>query len=525
MEKSKDSKLEEPIDKNITLESLLDAPPSNCASMENVLKRKILDEGSYVIHPVPLHKRSRGQLSRAKEACLELIAILLQQDVNGFFHFVLKRPNNDNKLTKMCLRTLERYIHTNKVKNLAHLREYVEEFFSSFQNDTEQTYSNPPARPLEGWSAVCSEANRLLLIAKRWYDSIGMESSLMHEPLYQSVDDTQEVTALGLLNPDNKGLVSATERVRTIGEEVGPLHFGTYLSPNGGYREDRRNRVIPYTYLNYGPYSTFGPSFDSGASNCSPEANQLLLSTTWLPGRMLYSLESIEGDSLKEREDESDDCPWSRLRCVPEAEQDEELQAALSECVAEWKESNEASKILDEVIPTVVFGDHPDGDFNLYLANAITRNLPVEKNKENDDNTAGAVVKTVDESSADQEVPKVNDEKTTELNSAEEVKNVELLVKSSKLLRDLYNSQQRRLGDFSPASLAEERTLRPSQREMRTATELASTLVDLIGKVTKGPGDILLSRAPVRRALGLDSSALILPPSPETEMTVDGTVQ
>lgn len=287
--------------------------------------------------------------------------------------------------------------------------------------------------------------------------------------------------------------------------------------------------MIPYTYLNYGPYSTFGPSFDSGASNCSPEANQLLLSTTWLPGRMLYSLELVEGDSLKKREDESDDCPWSRLRCVSEAEQDEELQAALSECVTEWKESKEASKVLNEVVPTVVFGDHSDGDFNLYLANAITRNLPVEKDDESEDSTAGASGRTGEESSKDliseQEVFKVNDDETAELNSAEEVKNVELLVKSSKLLRDLYNTQQRRLGDFSPASLAEERTLRPSEREMRTATELASTLVDLIGKVTKGPGDILLSRAPVRRALGLDLNALILPPSPETETIVDVPVQ
>ncbi|VUZ39119.1 unnamed protein product [Hymenolepis diminuta] len=517
----KDTRLGEPIDKNITLESLLDAPPSKSTTSENALKRKIPDESSYVIHPIPLHKRSRGQLSRAKDACLELIAVLLQQDVNGFFHFVLKSPNNNNKLTKMCLRTLERYIHTNKVKNLAHLREYVEEFFSSFQDDTEHCDSNSTTGSLEGWSAVCSEAYRLSLIAKGWFDSIGAESELMQEPVYQPVEDTQEVTALGLLNPDNKGLVSATERVRTIGEEVGPLHFGTYLSPNGGYREDRRNRVIPYTYLNYGPYSTFGPSFDSGASNCSPEANQLLLSTTWLPGRMLYSLERVEGNSSKDGEDELDDCPWSRLRCVPEADQDEELQEALSECAAEWKQSKEASKILDEIVPTVVFGDHLDGDFGLYLANAITRNLPTEKDDEIDNNIAE---ETTQELVSKQEVLKVDDDKVAESNNEEE-ENVELFVKSSQLLRDLYNAQQRRLGDFSPASLAEERTLRPSGREMRIATELAKTLIDLVGKITKGPGDILLSRAPVRRALGLDPNAPVLPSSPEAEKIVDFTTQ
>lgn len=119
---------------------------------------------------------------------------------------------------------------------------------------------------------------------------------------------------------------------------------------------------------------------------------------------------------------------------------------------------------------------------------------------------------------------KVDDDKVTESNN-EEVENVELFVKSSQLLRDLYNAQQRRLGDFSPTSLAEERTLRPSGREMRIATELAKTLVDLVGKITKGPGDILLSRAPVRRALGLDPNAPILSSSPEAEKIVDFTAQ
>lgn len=168
------------------------------------------------------------------------------------------------------------------------------------------------------------------------------------------------------------------------------MNFGTHLSPNGGYREDRRNRVIPYTYLNYGPYSTFGPSFDSGASNCSPEANQLLLSTTWLPARMLYSLEEVDVTPGKNGENELDECPWSRLRCVPEAEDDAELQTALADCIREWKESKEATKDLEEIVPAIIYGNHPDGDFGLYLANAITRNLPLETDGDNKDKTAGA---------------------------------------------------------------------------------------------------------------------------------------
>lgn len=118
----------------------------------------------------------------------------------------------------------------------------------------------------------------------------------------------------------------------------------------------------------------------------------------------------------------------------------------------------------------------------------------------------------------------MEDIKTEEnkLELSNEEKNVEMLAKSSHLLRDLYNAQHRRLGDFSEPSLADERILRPGRREVQTAIQLASTLVGLVGRMTRGPGDILISRAPVRRALGLDPDAPVLPPSP-AEKSVDLT--
>lgn len=110
---------------------------------------------------------------------------------------------------------------------------------------------------------------------------------------------------------------------------------------------------------------------------------------------------------------------------------------------------------------------------------------------------------------ASKEADEVKDEKE----AGEERVNEELLEESSRLLRDLYSAQQRRLGDFSSAALAEERSLRACGREMRTATQLASKLVSLVGRLTRGPGDILTSREPVRRALGLDPAAPVLTPS------------
>lgn len=123
---------------------------------------------------------------------------------------------------------MERFVHTNKIKNVKHLREYVEELFASYQHVT----SLPSAStPLEGGAAVAAEAARLAALARRWFESIGEDSDLMCEPLYgpAASNDANEVTALGLLNPDNRGLVSSTERVRTIGEEVRLPYFITLL--------------------------------------------------------------------------------------------------------------------------------------------------------------------------------------------------------------------------------------------------------------------------------------------------------
>lgn len=79
-----------PTTEEITLESLLDAPAATHANDSKTVKRP-----SYVLHTQPLAKQARGQpFSRAKEAALELVAILLQQDVNGFFHFVPKHVSN-----------------------------------------------------------------------------------------------------------------------------------------------------------------------------------------------------------------------------------------------------------------------------------------------------------------------------------------------------------------------------------------------------------------------------------------------
>lgn len=84
-------------------------------------------------------------------------------------------------------------------------------------------------------------------------------------------------TSMTLLNPDNDGILNEKERVINLGSLVGKLTTGSGTIT--GFKEDKRNRITPVMYLNYGPFSSYGPQYDSTFANMSKEESDLLLST------------------------------------------------------------------------------------------------------------------------------------------------------------------------------------------------------------------------------------------------------
>ncbi|XP_063439065.1 bromodomain-containing protein 7-like [Mytilus trossulus] len=84
-------------------------------------------------------------------------------------------------------------------------------------------------------------------------------------------------TSMVLLNPDNDGIVSKNERVISIGSLIGKLGQGG--GSLAGYKEDKRNRVTTGQYLNYGPFGTYAPQYDSTFANMTKEETDILLST------------------------------------------------------------------------------------------------------------------------------------------------------------------------------------------------------------------------------------------------------
>ncbi|NWI00859.1 BRD7 protein, partial [Tichodroma muraria] len=62
-----------------------------------------------------------------------------------------------------------------------------------------------------------------------------------------------------------------------LGMTAGRLQSG--VNTLQGFKEDKRNKVTPVTYLNYGPFSSYAPTYDSTFANISKEDSDLIYST------------------------------------------------------------------------------------------------------------------------------------------------------------------------------------------------------------------------------------------------------
>ncbi|VEL29725.1 unnamed protein product, partial [Protopolystoma xenopodis] len=271
-----------------------------------------------------------------------------------------------------------------------------------------------------------AEVDRLIDLTNDWFSALPVGLRIIDTRQTLSTETSrvwqpgdlacQEATAeLNLLNPDNRGRVSRHESIITIGDEVGPVRGGVSAPPWGGYREDRRNKVVPYSYLDYGPFASFGPRVDTGAAHCTRSASDLLLGTSWLPARMRYldvalslGWTDASGNGPESEMDEADseildpvrkaENKWLRERArrqqlaisAASAAGDHGLALALSNASVESELGVALARELDETIPLACETVHDD--FTLYLANALTRDLIKEQRETEAKATAEAAM-------------------------------------------------------------------------------------------------------------------------------------
>ncbi|XP_067158671.1 bromodomain-containing protein 7 [Apteryx mantelli] len=276
-------------------------------------------------------------------------------------------------------------------------------------------------------------------------------------------------TTLGLLNPVDLNAGEPGYCPVKLGMTAGRLQSG--VNTLQGFKEDKRNKVTPVMYLNYGPYSSYAPTYDSTFANISKDDSDLIYST--------YGEDSYQGSfSIHDFLMKSQDYPFV---------------------------------MADSLLDVLTKGGHSRS-----LRELETPLEEAEGPHESSDGTRDVKIMEIDMASR---LDSANNDRLTALKAVtnfcmpiEEFESEEAeifqrkLDETTKLLRELQDAQNERLSTKPPPNMI--CLLGPSYREMHLAERVTNNLKELAQQVT--PGDIV-STYGIRKAMGISV------PLPDTE--------
>lgn len=87
--------------------------------------------------------------------------------------------------------------------------------------------------------------------------------------------DKDGTTTLAVVNPVDSEVPEYLPVC--LGATLGKVTTGSHTT--AGFKEDKRNKATPVSYLMYGPYGSFAPSYDSSRATITKEQSDLLYST------------------------------------------------------------------------------------------------------------------------------------------------------------------------------------------------------------------------------------------------------
>ncbi|XP_078458238.1 bromodomain-containing protein 7-like [Lampetra planeri] len=270
--------------------------------------------------------------------------------------------------------------------------------------------------------------------------------------------DEEGLTTLAIVNPADSDSHGESYPV-TLGMLVGKLQFGT--SCLQGFKEDKRNRITPVTYLNYGPFSTFAPQYDSTFSNLSKEESDVLYSTYGDQAGLQYAV-SIQ-DYIR-------DCGDYTVHMV------DNLLDILSH--------GEHGKTLKQQKEAMTDAEKSGKENGADVTNK--NGISVSKPDQNSDSA---------EASGSPELP---EESTQPVNENESQMFQRRLNETGQLLKDLQDAQTLRLSARPPPNLSN--LLGPSPAEVQLAGKVTNGLKVLTSCVA--PGD-MVSTAGLHKAMGV----------------------
>uniref|UniRef100_A0A452TJ64 Bromodomain containing 7 n=2 Tax=Ursus TaxID=9639 RepID=A0A452TJ64_URSMA len=267
-------------------------------------------------------------------------------------------------------------------------------------------------------------------------------------------------TTLGLLHPVDPIVGEPGYCPVRLGMTTGRLQSG--VNTLQGFKEDKRNKVTPVLYLNYGPYSSYAPHYDSTFANISKDDSDLIYSA--------YGEDSdLPSDfSIHEFLATCQDYPYvmadSLLDVLTKGGHSRTLQEL--ETVRRLLKKRQITEI------------EPAGRLDSSHQDRLTALKAVTN--------FGAPVEVFDSEEAEMFQRKLDE--------------------TTRLLRELQEAQNERLSTRPPPNMI--CLLGPSYREMHLAEQVTSNLKELAQQVT--PGDIV-STYGVRKAMGISV------PSPTVE--------
>ncbi|XP_041641366.1 bromodomain-containing protein 7 [Cheilinus undulatus] len=275
-------------------------------------------------------------------------------------------------------------------------------------------------------------------------------------------------TTLAILNPADPSVGDAGYCAVKLGMMSNRLQSG--VNTLQGFREDKRNRTTPVSYINYGPFTSYAPTYDSSFANISKEESDLLY--------MSYGEESsLQGsDSLSEFLAKSDEYIFKLADNILDAMTNGEHSKTLKETENQVEEDTNAQEEKDDT--EVAEPEAPISNRLDFLHFAASL----------------------------QEAEKL---------SGEALHFQQKLDETTKLLRDLQEAQRERLSTKQPPNMI--CLLAPTAKELELAEKVTGNLAELTGQVA--PCDVS-SVYGIRRAMGV-----ALPPEPPEPFIDLTTVQ
>ncbi|XP_029464378.1 bromodomain-containing protein 7 isoform X1 [Rhinatrema bivittatum] len=247
-----------------------------------------------------------------------------------------------------------------------------------------------------------------------------------------------------------------------LGAAAGRLQSG--VNTLQGFKEDKRNKVTPVVYVNYGPFSSYAPVYDSTFANISKDDSDLIYST--------YGEDStLQGySSIQEFVAKSQDHPYG-----------------IADSLLDALTNGSHSRTLHELEPIRC-------DLS---SRKVTETEVLSRLDPSQDRFASLRAVTylgIQEETFDSQEAEVFQRKLDE---------------TTTLLQDLQEAQNERLSTRPPPNMI--CLLGPSFREIQLAEKVTSNLKELAQQVT--PGDIVSIHG-IRKAMGISI------PTPATDDSI-----